>query len=126
MILNTNSSVAELRNEIERKRKKANELQMNTTDPEEWDSLNTLRWELEDLDKDLYLSQFIKNTDMLAKLVGEIEKATTAAQKLINTIKEVELAITTARDKLKATSPMIAEMKGFLDEVDTMMAVFKA
>ena len=38
MILNTNSSVAELRNEIERKRKKANELQMNTTDPEEWDS----------------------------------------------------------------------------------------
>ncbi len=99
---------------------------MNTTDPEEWDSLNTLRWELEDLDKDLYLSQFIKNTDMLAKLVGEIEKATTAAQKLINTIKEVELAITTARDKLKATSPMIAEMKGFLDEVDTMMAVFKA
>jgi cell fate (sporulation/competence/biofilm development) regulator YlbF (YheA/YmcA/DUF963 family) len=126
MKLSTNSSVAELRNEIERKRKKAQELQMNTTDPDEWASLNILRWELEDLDKDLYLSQFIKNTDKLAKLVGKIEGATTEAQKLVNIIEDVEQALKSARAKLKSSSPMINEIKGFLDEVDAMMKVMKA
>lgn len=126
MNLSANSSVAELRNEIERKRKKAQELQMNTTDTDEWASLNTLRWELEDLDNDLYLSQFIKNTDKLAKLVGEIEGATTEAQKLVNTIEDVEQALIGARAKLKSFSPMIEEIKDFLDEVDAMMKVMKA
>ncbi len=126
MNLSTNSSVAELRNELERKRKKAQELQMNTTDPDEWTTLNTLRWELEDLDKDIYLGQFIKNNDTLAKLVGEIKGATTEAQKLVKTIDEVEQALKSARAKLKNTSPMLDEITSFLDEVEETMKVMKA
>lgn len=126
MNLNTNSSVSELRTELERKRKKAQDLQMNTTDPDEWATLNTLRWELEDLDKDIYLGQFIKNNDKLAKLLGEIEASTEASQKLIKTIGEVEQALKDARDKLKSTSPMLAEIKIFLDEVEETMKVIKA
>ena len=126
MNLSTNSSVAELRNELERKRKKAQELQMNTTDPDEWATLNTLRWELEDLDKDIYLGQFIKNNDKLAKLVGEIEDATTEAQKLVKTIGEIEQALTDARAKLKSSSPMLGEITSFLDEVEETMKVMKA
>ena len=126
MNLNTNSSVAELRNELERKRKKAQELQMNTTDPDEWSTLNTLRWELEDLDKDIYLGQFIKNNDTLAKLVGEIKEATTEAKKLVKTIGEVEQALKGARAKLKNTSPMLDEITSFLDEVEKTMKVMKA
>ena len=63
MELNSDSTIAELRNELDRKRRKAIDLQMNTTDPDEWAVLNSLRWELEDLDKDIYLGHFIKNND---------------------------------------------------------------
>jgi len=126
MNLTTNSSVAELRSELERKRKKAQDLQMNTTDPDEWATLNTLRWELEDIDKDIYLGQFIKNNDKLAKLVGEIEEATSESQKLVKTIDMVDQALKDARDKLKSTSPMLDEIKSFLDEVEEMMKVMKA
>jgi len=126
MNVSTNSTIAELRNELERKRNKAQELQMNTTDAEEWASLNTLRWELEDLDKDLYLNQFIKNNDKLAKLIGQIEGASTDAQKLVKTIGEVEQAIKDARDKLKSTSPMFDELTNFLDDVDETIKVIKA
>ena len=126
MNLSTNSSIAELRNEIERKRKKAQELQMNITDRDEWATLNTLRWELEDLDTDIYLGQFIKNNNKIAKLVGEIEDATTEAQKLIKTIGEIEQALKDARTKLKNTSPMLVEITSFLDEVEETMKVIKA
>ncbi len=126
MNLNTNRTVAELRNELERKRKKAQELQMNTTDPDEWATLNTLRWELEDLDKDIYLGQFIKNNDKLSKLVGEIEETTVESQKLVKTIGEVEQALKDARNKLKSTSPMLDEINIFLNDVEETMKVIKA
>ena len=125
MNISTKSTVAELRNELERKRRKAQELQMNTTNAGEWASLNTLRWELEDLDKDIYLSQFIKNNDKIAKLVGVIAKTTSEAQKLIVTIKEVEQALINARAKLKSTSPMLDEISSFLDEVELTIKVMK-
>lgn len=126
MNLTTNNSVAELRNELERKRRKAQELQMNTTDPDEWATLNTLRWELEDLDKDIYLGQFIKNNDKLAKLSGEIKEATKESQKLVKTIGEVEQALKDTRDKLKSSSPLIEEINSFLDEVEETIKVMKA
>ena len=59
MSLDKNSTVAELRTELERKRKRALDLQMNTTDMDEWKNLNAIRWELEDIDNDLYRSRFI-------------------------------------------------------------------
>lgn len=126
MNLTMNSSVAELRNELEGKRKRAIELQMNTTDPDEWATINSLRWELEDLDKDIYLSQFIKNNDKIAKLVGNIEDSTTGAQKLIITIGEIEQALSDARAKVKSTSPMIDEITIFLNDVEKTMKVLKA
>lgn len=126
MSLSKNSTVAELRNELERKRAKARELQMNTTNHREWVSLNTLRWELEDLDRDIYLSQFIKNNDKIAKLIGEIEEATAEAQKLITTIGEVEKALIDTRAKLKSTSTMFDEISSFLDEVEATIKVIKA
>jgi len=126
MNLSTKSNVAELRNELERKRSKAQELQMNTTNAGEWISLNTLRWELEDLDKDLYLSPFIKNNDKIAKLAGVIKDATAEAQKLITTIVEIEQALVRARAKLKSTSPMFDEISSFFDEVEMTIKVIKA
>jgi len=126
MNLSKRSTVAELRNELERKRRKAQELQMNTTNAGEWSSLNTLRWELEDLDKDIYLSQFIKNNNKIAKLVGIIEEGTAEAQKLIVTIGQVEQALIGARAKLKSTSPMLDEISSFLDEVQLTIEVMKA
>ena len=105
MELNTNSSIAELRNELDRKRRKAIDLQMNTTDPDEWALLNSLRWELEDLDKDIYLGQFIKNNDKLSKLVGEIENATAEAQKLVETLENFEQALEVTREKIRLLNP---------------------
>lgn len=126
MNLSTDSSVAELRHELERARKKAQDLQMNTTDPDEWAVLNTLRWELEDLDKDIYLGQFIKNNDKIAKLVGEIEGATAEAEKLVNTLAEMEQAVKEARTQIKSTSKMAGELAGFFDEVEETLDVIKA
>ena len=125
MELNTNSSIAELRNELDRKRRKAIDLQMNTTDPDEWALLNSLRWELEDLDKDIYLGQFIKNNDKLSKLVGEIESATIEAQKLVKTISEIEEILIETRAKIKRTSPMLNEITLFIDDVERTMEILK-
>lgn len=126
MIVSTSSTIAELRSELERKRNQAQELQMNTTDPDEWAGMNTLRWELEDLDKDLYLNQFIKNNDRLEKLIGQIKSASADAQKLVETIAGVEQAVNDARGKLKSTSSMFDEMARFLDDIDRMIKVIKA
>jgi hypothetical protein len=125
MELNSDSSIAELRNELDRKRRKAIDLQMNTTDPDEWAVLNSLRWELEDLDKDIYLGHFIKNNDKLSKLVGEIENATIEAQKLVNTITEIEEVLIEARAKIKTTSPMLDEITIFLNDVEKTMEILK-
>jgi len=125
MKLSENNTVAELRSELDRKRKKALELQMNTSDPEEWSGLNSLRWELEDLDKDLYLAQFIKNSDKLAKLVNQIESAAAEAQKLVKTLAEIEQVLKDARGKLKAASPLLDELSSFLDEVEETLQIIK-
>lgn len=125
MSLNLSSSVAELRNEIERKRNKALELQMDTTNPDEWSGLNTIRWELEDLDKDIYLGQFIKNNDALSKLIDKIKDANQDAAKLINTIQNVEDAVKDLRDKIDQASPLISEISGFLVEVEKTMVLIK-
>lgn len=125
MKLNKNSSIAELRTALEGKRRKAKDLQMNITNRDEWAALNTLRWELEDLDKDIYLGQFIKNDDKLTKLIGKIKGATSDAQNLVKTVEKVAQALVDARKKLKSTSSMFDEIKGFLDEVDELINIIK-
>lgn len=126
MNISTNSTIAELRNELERKRSKAQELQLDTTDPDDWAALNTLRWELEDLDKDIYLAQFIKNNEKLSKLTGVIKQATTDAQKIVKTIDNIEQSVKSARKKLKSTSQMFNEITSFMDDIDEMINVLKA
>ena len=126
MAVNRQSTVAELRNELDGKRRRALELQANTTDEGEWSQLNTIRWELEDLDKDLYLSQFIKNNDKLEKLISEVEASTEQAQKIVQTLEEARRAVQGAREKLKQTSPMFEELNNFLAETEAMLNVIRA
>jgi predicted nucleic acid-binding Zn-ribbon protein len=98
---------------------------MDTTNPDEWSGLNTIRWELEDLDKDIYLGQFIKNNDALSKLIDKIKDANQDAAKLINTIQNVEDAVKDLRDKIDQASPLISEISGFLVEVEKTMVLIK-
>lgn len=126
MTIDENSSVAELRSELDRKRKRALDLQMDTTDPEEWKNLNLVRWELEDLDRDLYLSPFIKNNDRLEKLIGQMEEATEGAQKIVETLKKIRSALQTARSSLKKTSAMFPELDAFYTEIKKMLETLRA
>ena len=126
MRINENSTIAELRNDLERKRRRAHELQLDTTDPDEWADMNTLRWELEDLDKDLYLSQFIKNNDKITKLVGHVQGASEDAQKLVKSIESVEQAIKEARYKLSSMSSTFDEITTLLNDVEETIELIKA
>lgn len=121
MSVDKNSSVAELRSELDRKRKRALDLQTSTTDPDEWKNLNTIRWELEDLDRDLYLSQFIKNNEKLEKLIGQMEEASEGAKKIVETLNEIRNAVVKARSTLKAASSMFPELDSFYTEVEEML-----
>jgi len=121
MNIDENSSVAELRSELDRKRKRALDLQMDTTDPDEWKHLNAVRWELEDLDTDLYLSRFIKNNDKLEKLIGQIEQAGEGARKIVETLKEIRTAVQTARSALEKASAMFPELDAFYTEIEKML-----
>ncbi len=121
MTINENSSVAELRTELDRKRKRALDLQMDTTDPDEWKNLNTVRWELEDLDRDLYLSPFIKNNDTLEKLIGQMAQAGEGAKKIVETLKEIRSAVQTARSALNQASAMFPELDAFYQEIEKML-----
>ena len=126
MTIDENSSVAELRTELDRKRKRALDLQMETTDPEEWKNLNVVRWELRDLDRDLYLSQFIKNNEQLEKLIGQMEQAVEGAQKIVETLKEIRSAVQTARSALKQASAMFPELDTFYTEIEKMLDTLRA
>ena len=120
MTLSMDSTLAELRNEIRRKQDRALELQANTTDAVEWSSLNTLRWELDDLDKSLYLNQFIQNNDTLEKLTREIRR-TNDAKRINETLERVKKAISVARAKLQKTSSMIGELNQFFEETKSLI-----
>jgi len=119
------SNIADLRSELERKRREAVDLQSRTTSTTDWSNLNVIRWQLEDLDKDLYVSQFIQNNDKIKKLVGEIAAATLEAQKIIDTIDSAVKAVTTARKALKKTSKIFGDTKRFLSETEAMLAALK-
>lgn len=119
------SNVADLRSELERKRREAVDLQLRTTSPTDWSNLNVIRWQLEDLDKDLYASQFIQNNEKIKKLVGEIAAATLEAQKIIDTIDSAVKAVTTARKALKKTSKIFDDTKRFLSETERLLEVLK-
>lgn len=126
MSLTSQSTVAELRSELDRKRRRALDLQAATGDAEEWAVLNTLRWELEDLDRDLYQGQFIRNNDRLEKLVAHIESATDDAQRILRTLDEVRAAVSRAREKIRSTSSIFGEMDAFLVETETLLDVIRA
>ncbi|MHC4553023.1 MAG: hypothetical protein ACYSUT_09715 [Planctomycetota bacterium] len=123
MHIDKNSSVAELRSELDRKRRQTLEFQATTTDPVEWSNLNVIRWDLEDLDKDIYLSQFIKNNDKLEKLIGKIEQATQEAQKIKTTLDNVLASLKKAREELKQNSAIFEELSHFYTEVDGLIDV---
>ncbi len=126
MSVDKNSSVAELRSELDRKRKRALDLQMSATDPDEWKNLNIIRWELEDLDRDLYLSQFIKNNEKLEKLIGQLEAASEGAKKIVETLKEIRNAVEEARSTLKTASSIFPELDAFYTEIEDMLKILHA
>jgi uncharacterized phage infection (PIP) family protein YhgE len=126
MSIDKNSSVAELRSELDRKRKRALDLQMSATDPDEWKNLNAIRWELEDLDRDLYLSQFIKNNEKLEKLIGLLEAAGEGAKKIVETLDEIKNAVKLARSTLKTASSIFPELDAFYTEVENMLKMLRA
>jgi len=119
------SNIADLRSELERKRREAVDLQLRTTSPKDWSNLNVIRWQLEDLDKDLYVSQFIENNDKIKKLVGEIAAATLEAQKITDTIEAAIKAVAGARKGLKKTSRIFDDTKRFLNETEGLLEVLK-
>jgi len=126
MNIDKNSSVAELRSELDRKRRNALDLQMNTTDPGDWNNLNTIRWELEDLDNDLYLSSFIRNNEKLEKLIGQIEEASEGAKKIVETLNSIKNAVQKARSALKTTSAMFTDINTFYKEIEALIEIFRS
>lgn len=123
--IDQSSNIAALRSELERKRREVVDLQLRTTSPTDWSNLNVIRWQLEDLDNDLYVSQFIKNNDKIKKLVGEIAAATQEAQKIADTIESAVKAVKTARKALKKTSRLFEDTQRFLGETEAMLAALK-
>ncbi len=125
MSLDKNSTIADLRSELDRKGKRALDLQTNTTDPTEWSNLNAIRWELEDLDNDLYLSQFVKNNDKINKLIGQITESSKKAKKILATLEEAKKILSKARTELQQTSAMFNELEGFYNETEALLIVLK-
>jgi hypothetical protein len=125
MDLDKNSSVAELRSELDRKRKRVLDMQTNTTDAAEWKMLNGLRWGLQDLDNDIYLNQFIKNDDLIKKLIGQIGQAGEEAKKIISTLENVKTVLQEARTSLKKTSAMFKELDSFYRETESLLKVLQ-
>ncbi|RLJ17332.1 hypothetical protein DJ030_14890 [bacterium endosymbiont of Escarpia laminata] len=125
MSLDKNSTITDLRSELDRKGKRALDLQTNTTDPTEWSNLNAIRWELEDLDNDLYLSQFVKNNDKINKLIGQIAESSKKAKKILVTLDEAQKILSKARTELQQTSAMFDELEGFYNETETLLIVLK-
>jgi len=123
--IDQSSNIAALRSELERKRREVVDLQLRTTSPTDWSNLNVIRWQLEDLDNDLYVSQFIQNNDKIKKLVGEIAAATQEAQKIADTIESAVKAVKTARKALKKTSRLFEDTQRFLGETEAMLAALK-
>ena len=123
MSLNTRNTIAELRNELDSKRNRAKELQSKTTVTDEWKNLNNIRWELEDLDNDIYKSQFIKNNQKISTLINQINNAQDDAKKIIKTIDEINSAIKSARSKLKNTSKMLTELNNFYNETEELISL---
>ena len=95
-------------------------------DPDQWADMNALRWELEDLDKDLYSSQFINNNDKITKLAGHDQGASEDAQKLVKSIESVEQAIKEARYKLSSMSSTFDEITTLLNDVEETIELIKA
>jgi DNA repair ATPase RecN len=125
MSIDNNSSVAEVRSELDRKRRRALDLQTSSTDPNEWNNLNTIRWDLEDLDTDLYLSQFIKNNDKLEILIGQIQKSGEKAEKIAATLQNVSETLQKARAELKNASAMFGELDCFYKEIDELIKTLR-
>lgn len=125
MGLNKENSIAELRSELDRKRMRTLDLRLRTTDPVESQNLNALRWELEDLDNDLYRSQFIRNNDLIEKLIGQIEEAGEAVQRVSATLAEVRETLARARAELAETSVMFSELQNFYTETEELLDVFR-
>jgi len=120
------NKIADLRSELERKRREVVDLQLRTTSATDWSNLNVIRWQLEDLDNDLYVSQFIENNDKIKKLVGEIAAATLEAQKIVDTIDSAVKAVKNARKALKKTSKVFADTKRFLSETEAILTTLKS
>lgn len=123
MNIDKNSNFSELRSELDRKRRRAVELQTITTDPGEWSNLNTIRWDLEDLDKDLYLSQFTKNNDKLEVLIGKIKETSDKAKRISDTLENVTETLRTARAELKDASALFGELDCFYKEIDGLTKI---
>ena len=126
MGVNSASSIAELRGELERKRMRTLELRLQTTDPVESANLNTIRWELEDLDNDLYRSQFIRNNDRIEKLIGQIEDAGEPARQISATLTAARDALQRARAELAEASAMFSELQNFYSETEELLDVIRA
>ena len=125
MSLDKNSTVAELRSELDRKRKRALDLQMNTTDMDEWKNLNAIRWELEDIDNDLYRSRFIKNNEKLEKLIDQIDRSGEDAGKIIETLNNAKDVLQKARTELKSVSAMFGELNNFYMETEELLEAMR-
>ena len=123
MKLHRNSSVAELRGELDNKRKRALDMQAGTTDAAERRALNALRWGLQDLDNDIYLNQFIKNDDLIKSLIGQIDAATAEAKKIGSTLDHIKAVIEKARGELKQTSLMFSELDAFYSETEKLLEI---
>lgn len=121
MGLDKNSTVAELRSELRGRRMRALDLQLNTTDIDQWRALNTVRWDLKDLDTGIYLNQFIKNNDKIAKLIGQIQKSTKGAKAIADALKSAKQTLKKARTKLKDASAMVEELDAFYKETQTLL-----
>ncbi len=126
MGLNQNSSVAELRTELDFKRRKARELRAATEDADERMMLSDIFWELRDLDIDLYHSQFIKNNERLSVLTGHLENAVAGAEKVIATLENISEVLQSSRGSLNEASVMFGELGTFYSEVEGILESFKS
>jgi hypothetical protein len=125
MIMDKNNTVAELRSELDQKRKRILDMQTGTTDPAEWKALNTLRWGFQDLDNDIYLSQFIKNNDLIEKLIGQVDQAGEEAKKIVITLNNLKETLQKAHEELKKTSAMFKELDAFYTETEALLNVLQ-
>ena len=91
----------------------------------EFEELGKLRTELSDFDTALFEAPFLKNTSLIAKLIGEIQEGTAAGQAIAYHLGEIRDAVKRVRKALKKGTSYLEKAKKVAKQVEGIVAAIE-